>query len=64
MIANKVFLVYKHTLIDVSYVVKIFKEEKDAADFCDKQNEINKPEFDEWGYVGGVYHTYTWMKVE
>lgn len=47
-------------------VVKIFDTEDKAKLFCDEQNEINKPEFDDDGFTpdGGPYHHYYEMELE
>lgn len=59
-----VYLVYKQTDIITSHVVRVFREEFFADEFCKDQNEKNMPEFDDWGYCDGIYHTYVTMRVE
>ena len=59
-----IFLVFEQTSLMTWTVVKTFKEEQNAKDYCDMQNQLNKPEFDSWGYTEGVYHTYSPMELE
>lgn len=61
---NYVYLVYKQYGLTSWEIAKVFKEEIDAKKFCDDQNEVNKPEFDDFGFYEGVYHTYVRMGVE
>lgn len=61
---NKIYLVYKQTDIGSWYIVKAFNEESVADKYCKDQNEINLPEFDDYGYYQGVYHYYQEIKVE
>lgn len=60
----KVYLVYKYTDIMFWDVGKVFGKEEDAVKYCEDQNALHKPEFDDWGYCGGVYHTYDVLEVE
>ena len=60
----KVFIVFEQTSLMTCVVVKVFREEQHAKDFCDQQNAVNKPEFDYWGYTEGIYHSYAGMELE
>ncbi len=60
----KVFIVHEQTSLMTWVAVKAFKEEQHAKDYCDMQNQLNKPEFDSWGYTEGIYHYYFPMEVE
>jgi hypothetical protein len=59
-----VFIVFEQSGLMTWTVVKVFDNEQKAKNFCDEQNKINKPEFDDWGYTEGIYHTYSKMEVE
>lgn len=61
---DRVFLVYKQTDLMTAYVVNVFHEKADAEKFCNDQNELNMPEFDDWGYCEGIYYTFVDMRVE
>lgn len=61
---DKVYLVYEQRHIFDTSIVKIFKEEQDAKDYCEMQNQLNKPEYDDYGYAEGINHGYYTMEVE
>ena len=60
----KVHIVFEQSGLMTWTVVKVFALEQDAKDYCEMQNQINKPEMDSWGYCGGIYHTYSSMELE
>jgi hypothetical protein len=61
---DTVTLVYKQTDLNSFEVIKAFRDEKEAERFCTNQNDLNLPEFDDYGYCEGVYHNFFTMKVE
>jgi hypothetical protein len=61
---DTVSVVFKQTDLGSFEVTNIFREKKDAEKFCNDQNELNQPEFDDYGYYEGIYHSFQEMKVE
>lgn len=61
---SKVYLVYEQTDMFTIEILKVFKNESDADNYCNELNTINKPEFDQWGLVDGVFYNYYEMDVE
>ena len=62
----QIYIVYEQSGFLVWTVVKAFKDEEKAKAYCSDQNAINKPEYDDYGYVpdGGVHHGYYSMELE
>lgn len=58
-----VFVVYKQTDLGTFELLRAYKDLKKAEVFCKKQNDLNLPEFDDYGYVSGIYHNYYEMEV-
>jgi hypothetical protein len=61
---KQIFLVYEQTHLMSWKIVKAFEDEQKAKNYCEEQNKKNNPEFDDWGYVEGVYHNYFPMELE
>ena len=61
---TKVYIVFEQASLMTWTAVKVFRKEEDAKKYCDDQNVINNPEFDDWGYIEGVYHLYSDMELE
>lgn len=62
---KKVYVVFSYgPSLDPGGAVKVFAKKKDAESYCKKQNDKNKPEFDDYGHCGGVFHDYYMMEVE
>lgn len=61
-----VYIVYEQSGFMTWRTMKVFKDEQKAKDYCEEQNKINKPEYDDYGYVpdGGVHHGYYPMELE
>ena len=53
-----IYVVYQQTSLACYQSVKAFKAEQEARDYCEMQNQLNKPESDDWGYVEGINHGY------
>lgn len=61
---KSVSIVFMQSTLMSWEVVKVFESRKKAQKFCDEQNKINDPVFDDWGYIEGIYHGLWVMKVE
>ena len=53
-----IYLVYQQVDLYSQSIVKAFQNEKDAQNYCMRENVENKPIHDDWGYVGGINHGY------
>ena len=61
---EQVYVVCEQVQLFTMHAVKVFKNESDAEAFCDEQNDKNKPEFDSYGYLSGIFHDFYPFKVE
>lgn len=61
---SKIYLVYKQTEIFNWNAVRAFHDEEKAKEYCKKQNKINKPEYDSYGYAEGLNHDYFEVELE
>lgn len=61
---KSVYIVYRQQSIGNYNVIRAFSTRYKAKKFCDRKNDIYKPEFDDYGYCDGIYHNFSRMKIE
>ena len=60
----KCYVVFEANGLFAFKMVAVYKNEADAKAFCDEQNLINQPEYDDWGHCDGMEHSYTEMELK